>query len=322
MQMPVGGNMGSTKRSFRGDSSAIEGELATHFLAALARSSYSLHRAPSQGDLSAQLEAAVSRARERWPAFRVSAISFVRWLALRLSPRPAEPLEAVIECAHIEDLWLAHACLHGDTRAHRELERVVRSVAQCSGAINGLTADRTDDFLAAILESLLVGRKGSEGKLASYSGRGGLSGWLWTLIYREAIHFKKRQVRDEPFEEAIQGALLLNINGSDPELGHIRAECQAAFCKSFRAALLKLDDQARLLLRYWICDGLTLEEVGRITGAHRVTVVRWVREIRTSLLKNTLLELGRDLSLDRNEAESVLRVLDSRLDASFSGAVG
>jgi hypothetical protein len=77
-----------------------------------------------------------------------------------------------------------------------------------------------------------------------------------------------------------------------------------------------------LLLRCWIYDSLTLEELARALCESRTTVISRIKDTQKSLLKNTLLEMGKDLSLNRVEVQSMIRELGSRLEASMSDALG
>jgi RNA polymerase sigma-70 factor, ECF subfamily len=262
----------------------------------------------------------IDRGRRRWPAIDVAAASFARFVAQRVTVAEDETVEYALTSLFAEDLWLACACLDGDQSAHRELEAMLHSVADASGAARDLSIEGSKDLRQSLLESLLVGRHESGPKLANYSGKGNLRSWLWTIVFRESLRLKAHRFREEEFEEGIENGL--NLGDSDPEIRQIKAECRAAFRRAFRIAVKRLDEDARILLRNWVYDGLTFEEVAKMMGQGRSTVVRRVREIRSSLLKNTLLEMGRDLSLKRSEVESMMRELNSRLEASLSDAVG
>jgi RNA polymerase sigma-70 factor (ECF subfamily) len=298
---------------------AADCSLAEAFWLAL-RSADAVRAVSSDASVSSALQALVSRCRSRWPQIQVSASAFARFVAERISLVDRGSVEDALKDVVAEDLWLTHACLQGDACAHKELKRLLCSVADTSGANKGLSVDGAQDLLQTVLELLLVGRDGSPGKLAGYSGRGVLSSWLWTVVFREALKLKQQRVYDEPFEDGLVRALWSSDN--NPELRKLRAECLIAFRRSFRAAVSRLSSQERLLLRSWLYDGLSLEEAAATLGIHRTTAVRWVKEIKASLQKNTLLELGKDLSLKRSEVESVMRELDSCLEASLSDAIG
>ena len=65
-------------------------------------------------------------------------------------------------------------------------------------------------------------------------------------------------------------------------------------------------------------DGLSLERVGRLRGAHKSTISRQVARIRALLLEEVFTELSSALGLRRSELESLVKLLDSHIELSMS----
>jgi RNA polymerase sigma-70 factor (ECF subfamily) len=117
-------------------------------------------------------------------------------------------------------------------------------------------------------------------KLASYTGRGSLEGWLRTVLAQEFINryrSKKRFVSLEEEEEAgSQFAAPLSPIPSpvDPRVDEAVAE-----------AFSELDPEARAILAAYYLDGRKLAEIGRILGFHEATASRKVERATKALAK-------------------------------------
>ena len=72
----------------------------------------------------------------------------------------------------------------------------------------------------------------------------------------------------------------------------------------------------RLLLRIHFIDGLTIDEIGAMHDIHRATAARRIQKARERLAKLTKEKLRVRLGIDRWEADSVIRLVRSRLDFS------
>ena len=85
------------------------------------------------------------------------------------------------------ELWLAFAWAEGDPAAHLCLERVHGHVLD--GALSLFVAEGVllTDLRQLVRERLFLGRGGRPRKLADYSGRGALQGWLAVLATRSGL---------------------------------------------------------------------------------------------------------------------------------------
>src|SRR6185295_9105601 len=84
------------------------------------------------------------------------------------------------------------------------------------------------------------------------------------------------------------------------------------FKAAIEAALAGLSERDRGVLRFTVEQGLTAHQVGRLYGVHRVTVARWIRSIRDTLVTAIVAHLG----VERSEVDSMLRLFRSQMSLS------
>ena len=67
----------------------------------------------------------------------------------------------------------------------------------------------------------------------------------------------------------------------------------------------------------YVIEGLAAETIGRMYQAHRATVARWIARAQKEVMVATRRALERELGLGRAEVDSLIRVVQSRLDLSL-----
>jgi RNA polymerase sigma-70 factor (ECF subfamily) len=97
----------------------------------------------------------------------------------------------------------------------------------------------------------------------------------------------------------------------------LKAHQRAAFKAALQAALAGLGAKERNLLRMHLLHGLSIDEIGRAYQVHRATAARWLATTREALHRETRRLLRARLGLTDPEFDSVLRAVESQLDASF-----
>jgi len=205
----------------------------------------------------------------------------------------------------IEDLALARACAAGSERAwERFLSRYREKLYDIAGYITKETSSARE--LADSLYADLYGMSARDGqrvsKLASYTGRGSLEGWLRTVMAQEHVNRYRRQRRlvslDEENEEGVQFAA---------------AEAQPAVAVEPRLAaavdeaLAELSSEDRFVLAAYYLDDRTLADVARALSVHESTISRKVDKLAKSLRKHILAALGRN-GMSRRQAQEALEV--------------
>ena len=72
------------------------------------------------------------------------------------------------------------------------------------------------------------------------------------------------------------------------------------------------------MLRLRLLDGLNIDQIGGIYGVHRATVARWIASAREQVLAGTRRELENMLDISDSEFDSLVKLVQSRIDLSIS----
>ncbi|HXE91796.1 MAG TPA: sigma-70 family RNA polymerase sigma factor [Terriglobales bacterium] len=203
----------------------------------------------------------------------------------------------------VEELALARACAAGSEKAWEVL--LTRYREKLYDAARGITRDDASGHeLADSLYGDLYASNADGGprvsKLASYTGRGSLEGWLRTVLAQEYVNryrksrrlvsLEEQQEQGTQFEARAQAAAA----DPDPRIGAATDE-----------ALAGLGAEERFILAAYFLDGRTLAEVGRMLGVHESTISRRVEKLASGLKKKILDGLGKR-GMSRRQAEEAL----------------
>jgi RNA polymerase sigma-70 factor (ECF subfamily) len=244
-----------------------------------------------------------------WPGITVAARELVEALAGKLAADDAPPL-ASLDAA---ELHLAVACARGDTAALVAFERDHLSVVAVALAGMKLPAATVDDVRAAVRDKLLVGDgAGRAPRIVDYAGRGRLRGLVQVTATRLAID----RVRREGRETALPDASAIAAIG-DVELSLIKAQYRDAFVAGFTAAVAELPRRDRNVLRLHLLGGVTLEQLARMYGVHRATVVRWLAAARDALHAATRAQVAARLHAPADELDEMFALVQSRVELSL-----
>jgi len=218
--------------------------------------------------------------------------------------RPSEK-KAFLVSLRMEELALARACAAGHERAwevfltrfREKLYDVAGYIAKESSAARELA-----DSLYADLYGTTVRDGQRVSKLASYTGRGSLEGWLRTVLAQEYVNRYRRQRRlvslDEESEEGVQFAAAEPTPAEkvDPRVGGATDE-----------ALAELSAEDRFVLASYYLDSRTLAEIARTLHVHESTISRKLDKLAKSLRKRILAGLTRR-GMSRRQAQEALEV--------------
>lgn len=275
--------------------------LVDAFLAARA-----LRGAQGAGDreaLATRLAAAIAEGRRTHPGLAVPDGAFSKFLGERLG---AEELEG----APFADLFLACACLRGEPGAAEAFETVSRPSIEGALRRLELPADRIDDVRGRLRARLLVGEEGREALLSRYGGTGALASWLRVVATREGLALLRRANDDVEADERLPAL------EDDAELAFLKQSYRAAFREAFAEAMTALSPRDRTLLKQHHLDGLSAREIGRLRRVHHATAARWLEAARDAVLARTRQSLMSRLKMERDEFESVIRLLQSRWEVT------
>src|ERR1700728_4167392 len=205
----------------------------------------------------------------------------------------------------VDELALARACAAGSNPAWEIFLTRYREKLYLS-ALRIVREDSAARELADTLYADLYGTNTREGqrvsKLASYTGRGSLEGWLRTVLAQEYVNRYRRTKRlvslDEESEEGVQ------FRAPDPEPV---APVDQRLAQATDEALALLLGEDRMVLSAYYLDGRTLAEIARMLGVHESTICRKVDKLAKSLRKQIIATLVRR-AMSRRQAEEALEV--------------
>ncbi|MBZ5574440.1 MAG: sigma-70 family RNA polymerase sigma factor [Acidobacteriia bacterium] len=233
--------------------------------------------------------------------------NILREIAAKYLPAGAVLADVQTLCAslRVEELALARACAAGHDRAWEVfLTRFREKLYDIAGYIarESSAARELADSLYADLYGTATRDGQRVSKLASYTGRGSLEGWLRTVLAQEFVNRYRRQRRlvslDEESEEGTQFAAPSPepVTAADPRVAGATDD-----------ALSELAPEDRFILASYYLDSRTLAQIARTLGVHESTISRKLDKMAKSLRKRILSGLGRR-GMSRRQAQEALEV--------------
>jgi RNA polymerase sigma-70 factor, ECF subfamily len=211
-----------------------------------------------------------------------------------------EVIAKFIDEMQADDLCLIIACERGDEDAWSDLvERftaTVRSAARSASA----NEDAAEDLAQSIWAELYGLRTRKDGmpvsKLAYYSGRGSLAGWLRAVVAQLAVDMFRKQSRlVQTEEDADLDRLARDSRSLDgqpmtaglptPEEAMSNRFAQLDMQQALNQAVEELPVEDRLLVKLYYFDNLRLREAGAVLGVHEATASRRLTRIQSDLRK-------------------------------------
>ena len=262
----------------------------------------------------AQLRAAALAA---YPAVAVDAATFATELARRLGAGASPEQLARVRADHVH---LAIACAAGDELAIRRFEAEFLDEVDATAGRLRARPDQADEVRGQVRRILFVGEPERPAALCEFSGRGDLRSYLRVIATRELVRVinKARRevgVTDDAFLDMLSPA-------PDLELGYLRERYRADVDAAMRAALAALPDQPRALLRYSVVDGWSVDRIGALYGVHRATAARRIAAARAQLGAAIRSELAARLAVSVDDVDSIVRLVQSRVDVSLERLLG
>ena len=205
----------------------------------------------------------------------------------------------------VDELALARACAAGNNSAWEVFLTRYREKLYLS-ALRIAREDSAARELADTLYADLYGTNTREGqrisKLASYTGRGSLEGWLRTVLAQEYVNRYRRTKRlvslDEESEEGVQ------FQAPEPEPV---TPADNRLAQATDEVLAFLSGEDRMVLGAYYLDGRTLAEIARMLGVHESTISRKLDKLAKSLRKQIVAALTRR-GMSRRQAEEAMEV--------------
>lgn len=250
------------------------------------------------------LEEAARSAAESFPGVKLSPDVFVAHVRERLEDTPPEKL-------HLEDLFLACACLHRDKAAWRALDKIHLSRVKDFVARVDSSPAFGDEVRQRLAEKLLHDDEGGAGKLSLYTGKGPLGGFIRVAAVREAQNLRRGAKHAvDPSDVALASP------DHDPEVLLLKRKYAREFKEAFATVLGSISQDERNVLRLHYLDGLTIEEVGKAYRVSRATAARWLADAKSKIVAEVQAGLKRKLGKSARP-ESLLAFVHSQLDLSL-----
>jgi len=252
-----------------------------------------------------------ARGRERYPDLDLSDTAFAKALARHVEGSGEKPL--VPDELHAEDFFLAAACTLGVKGAVEILSREHLSQVPVfiAHVCKPSDPEKPEDVAQAIAERVVVWDGDRAPRITAYSGRGALGGWLRVLAVRLALNAKRGSQPPVEMNEELLPA------GDDPEIDLFKWQYRDAFKKAFEAAFTALDEEQRLVLRLHTSKNRG-EDIAKILGVERSTVMRRLARARETLFEATKQRMMTELRLSATEFESIARALQSNIELTLS----
>lgn len=231
-----------------------------------------------------------------------------------------------------DDLCLVLACEKGDETAWEEL--VAKFDATVKSAARKISANSEDaeDLASSIWAELYGLRQDAEGnkksKLAYYSGRGSLAGWLRAVVSQLAIDQYRKQAKfvqideDREFENLASDA---SDNTDHPHMAHsenpeeIFSEKQTSgdVSAALKTAIEKLEAEDKLILKLYYFDDLKLKDIAATFGYHEATASRKLVRVQNEIRKSVEKALREQHGWSDAEVKRYLSDTATKLGISF-----
>jgi len=214
---------------------------------------------------------------------------------------PSVEIKKFVDEMQADDLCLIIACERGDERGWTDLvERftvTVRSAARSASANEDAAEDLAQSIWAE-LHGLRVREDGRPAsKLAYYSGRGSLAGWLRAVVAQLSVDSFRKQSKLVQTEEETDLERLASdaragetktfaaAGAQNPEQSLSNRFAQKDLQQALTEAIRELGAEDRLLVKLYYFDNLRLREAGVVLGVHEATASRRLARIQTDLRK-------------------------------------
>lgn len=249
--------------------------------------------------------AIVAKARAAWPKIAISEDTFTAYLEERASD--------FLDKVHGDDLYVACGVLNKDRAALHVFEE--QFMARVPDYVLRIRAGRdvVDEVTQLLRERLIMNEK-----IAEYSGKGALGGWIRVAAVRTTLNHLRRT---DPTSAAAELGEEISAAG-DPELSYVKEHSRDLFTDAFKRVLGKLDANERTILRLHYIDGLTMDQLARLYKTPRSTIARRVANARQEVLASTESLLREEQRLSPSAIASVIRQARSQVQVTITRLFG
>ena len=209
-------------------------------------------------------------------------------------------IKEFIDEIRADDLCLIVACERGDEKAWEDLVANFDSTVKSAARKISSNQEDAEDLAGSIWAELYGLRTDADGnkksKLAYYSGRGSLAGWLRAVVSQLAVDQFRKQSKFVQIEEDREFENLANeAVGSDhnhfashvenPEELFALDEAESDVSDALQAAIADLEAEDRLILKLYYFDDLKLKDIAATFGYHEATASRKLTRVQAEIRK-------------------------------------
>ncbi|MCA9620636.1 MAG: sigma-70 family RNA polymerase sigma factor [Myxococcales bacterium] len=260
-------------------------------------------------DLAAALEACLAAATEAHPDLRLDRGQLIDALGSRVGGA-GDPV-AALAALHAADLYLVVAARHGDTRALAALDAELAVAGRLALSRLELEEGLRQEVVQTF-RSRLADDEGSV--LDGYAGRGPLRGWLRTALRRMGLNRLRGEGRRKKREEGWFADYALGEE--DPELDLLKDRYRGELEEAIKRAFERLAQDQRELLRLYVIEGNTLDQLAAEHGVNPSTVSRWLARIRDKHASDARRHFAETCALAPSECESLVQLVRSNMHVS------
>jgi RNA polymerase sigma-70 factor (ECF subfamily) len=267
-------------------------------------------------ELGRRLEALLGRGRAAHPNLSVADETFIAQLARSAARLTSEG--PALEALAIEDLFLVSACAARTPGAAEAFE--ARCGARLTAAAAGATKseDERREMEQRLRHLLLVGSAEDPPRIAGYGGQGPLDRWVAVVAQRQIVTaIRSEQAERRARDGAAQEAAALEV-AVHPEVAFLKERYKGAFEQAITAALAKLDERDRVILKLQLVSGVAVAQIGQMYGVSQSTASRWLADARNTISTEVTRYLREHAGLNVSELSSLAALVASQLNLSMS----
>lgn len=209
-------------------------------------------------------------------------------------------IKQFIDEIRADDMCLIIACERGDERAWEDLVANFDSTVKSAARKISSNQEDAEDLASSIWAELYGLRTDADGnkksKLAYYSGRGSLAGWLRAVVSQLAVDQFRKQSKfvqieeDREFENLANEAVGSDHNhfashAENPEELFALDEAQSDVSDALQASIADLETEDRLILKLYYFDDLKLKDIAATFGYHEATASRKLTRVQAEIRK-------------------------------------
>jgi RNA polymerase sigma-70 factor (ECF subfamily) len=245
----------------------------------------------------------------------------------------AQAVNQFMDTLYADDLCLIIACERGDQLAWNDLVERYGATVKSAARHASSNEDAAEDVAQSIWAELYGLRAREDGKpsgkLAYYSGRGSLGGWLRAVVGQLAVDQHRKQGKlvqpeeDADFDrlarESREGDATFGAGGrgADPEDALADARAARDVSAALSRAIGELDAEDRLLVRLYYFDGLRLREAGAVLGVHEATASRRLTKVHAEVRRRVEVILMKEHGWTQGETTRSLSEVATHLETDM-----